>query len=275
MSAMSFDRPGPPIAKAEQVINVREPQAPRQGADRAWETRWPDPPDPSSAAISFLTTEHSTLQGARSTTTTESIGRATMFLTSVSGGLVALGLVATATKVGPAFYAFGLVLLPTLTFVGLITFQRALQSGVEDYGYAVRIARLRAYYFDNAPELTPYLASVPPDKRLAIQGLHGGGWPVFRTVAGMVGVIAAVLAGSSAAIAVSSFSLAGALSCGVAVGLVVLTALMCYQRSTWDRAIQSVPFQDQGVEPRSTEHRSFPVPVTRSSYGTDNGKCAN
>ena len=35
-----------------------------------------------------------------------------MFLTSVSGGLVALGLVAAATGVGAAFYAFALVLLP-------------------------------------------------------------------------------------------------------------------------------------------------------------------
>ena len=56
-----------------------------------------------------------------------------MFLTSVSGELVARGLVATAAHVGTAFYAFGLVLLPTLTFVGLVTFERALQSGVEDH----------------------------------------------------------------------------------------------------------------------------------------------
>jgi hypothetical protein len=155
---------------------------------------------PSSAAVSFVTTEHFTLQGARSSTIAESIGRATMILTSVSGGLVALGLVATATEVGTAFYAFGLVLLPTLTFVGLVTFQRALQSGVEDYGYVVRIARPRSYYLDNAPEVIPYLASVAPDRRLAIQGLHGSGWPVFRTVAGMVGVISAVLAGSPLAL---------------------------------------------------------------------------
>ena len=44
-----------------------------------------------------------------------------MFLSAVSGGLVALGLVATATRVGTAFYAFCLALLPTLTFVGLVT----------------------------------------------------------------------------------------------------------------------------------------------------------
>lgn len=47
------------------------------------------PPDPRSAAVSFVTTEHFTLQGARSSTIAESVGRATMFLTSVSGGLVA------------------------------------------------------------------------------------------------------------------------------------------------------------------------------------------
>ena len=33
-------------------------------------------------------------------------------------------------------------LLPTLVFVGLVTFDRALQSGLEDYGYARRIALL-------------------------------------------------------------------------------------------------------------------------------------
>ena len=58
------------------------------------------PPDPRSAAVSFVTTEHFTLQGARASTIAESVGRATMFLTSVSGGLVALGLVATATHIG-------------------------------------------------------------------------------------------------------------------------------------------------------------------------------
>jgi hypothetical protein len=97
-----------------------------------------------------------------------------MFLGSVSGGLVALSLIAMATGVGTAFYAFGLVVLPLLAFVGLVTFERTLQNGVEDYGYARRIARLRAYYFDQAPELLPYLLSVPPEERLHVQGLLAG-----------------------------------------------------------------------------------------------------
>src|SRR5260370_2326694 len=95
--------------------------------------------NPPPAAVTFVTTEHFTLQGARSSTISESTGRANVFLGAVSGGLIALGLVATAAKTGAAFYTFGLILLPTLAFVGLATFHRVLQSGIEDLGYARRI----------------------------------------------------------------------------------------------------------------------------------------
>ena len=147
-------------------------------------------------------------------------GRATMFLTSASGGMIALGLVATATGVGTAFYAFGLVLLPTLAFVGLVTFERALQIGLEDYLLMRRIALLREYYFREAPELQQYLVSVPLSEVLTAGSLLAGRGQLFggqslRTVAGMVGVITAVLAGATAglvAVAASSHSLATALS---------------------------------------------------------------
>ena len=108
---------------------------------------------PRPAAVTFVTTEHFTLQGARSSTIAEATGRATMFLGAVSGGLVALGLIATAAGVRTAFYAFAALLLLTLVFVGLATFDRVLQSGIEDLGYASRIARLRGYYFLYVPEL--------------------------------------------------------------------------------------------------------------------------
>ena len=96
--------------------------------------------DPESPAGSFVTTEHFVLAGARASTIGESTGRANMFLASLSGGLVALGLVATASSLGAAFYGFGLVLLPTLTFVGFVTFERTLQTSIEDTEYARRIA---------------------------------------------------------------------------------------------------------------------------------------
>jgi hypothetical protein len=192
--------------------------------------------DPRPAAVTFVTTEHFTLQGARSQTISESTGRASVFLGAVSGGLIALGLVATAAKTGVAFYAFGLILLPTLAFVGLATFHRVLQSGIEDLGYARRIAQLRDYYFDHAPELAGYL--LKPAERLRAQGLSSGLWQIFLTVAGMVAVITAVLAGSAAgllAAIASGHSLVAALVAGVVVAAAALTGLMRYQNSAWKR----------------------------------------
>jgi hypothetical protein len=195
--------------------------------------------EPRPAAVSFLTTEHFTLQGARAATIAESTGRATMFLGSVSGGLVALGLVATATHLGRAFYAFALVLLPLLSFVGLVSFERALQSGVEDHGYAKRIARLRAYYFDNAPELLPYLMSVPPDERLHRQGLFGGRGQRWRTIAGMIAVITAALTASAVGLVaalLSGHSVAAALIAGGLAFAVLVAVFSRVQGAAWSRA---------------------------------------
>jgi hypothetical protein len=197
-----------------------------------------------------------------------------MFLGAVSGGLIALGLIATASRVGTAFYAFGLVLLPTLAFTGLVTFERALQSGIEDLRYARRIALLRGYYFEEAPELTPYLLSVPEQQRadlpqpppgvkqhrLQVQGLWGGAWQAYRTVAGMVAVITAVLAGSALgllAAIVSAHSLAAALAAGGTAALVTLAALMRYQESAWKRSGQIPTIIDRdGEAPESVPNSS-------------------
>jgi hypothetical protein len=162
-----------------------------------------------------------------------------MFLTSVSGGLIALGLVATATRLGTAFYAFGLVLLPLLAFVGVVSFERTLQSGIEDYGYARRIARLRAFYFDQAAELLPYMLSVSATERLPVLGLPRSRWQGWRSIAGMVAVITAALAGSAAgllAAVASNHSLAAALSVGAAVGIAIVWLLMRRQYAAWTEA---------------------------------------
>jgi hypothetical protein len=208
-----------------------------------------DGTDPRPAAVTFVTTEHFTLQGARAATIAESTSRATMFVGSVSAGLVALGLIATAARIGTAFYVFGVVMLSTLSFVGFVTFERVLQSGIEDHGYAERIARLRAYYFRCAPELTPYLASVPPSQRLAIQGLTSGYRQGFRTIAGMVGVVTAVLTGSAAgllaAIVAGDSAVAAGFITGAIVGAAVLMALMLFQSSAWAHISQRRLFDDE------------------------------
>jgi hypothetical protein len=162
-----------------------------------------------------------------------------MFLAAVSGGLVALGLVATASSVGAAFYGFGLVLLPTLTFVGLVTYGRTLQSSIEDSQYARRIALLRGYYFEHAPEIAAYMLRVPPAELLLMQRVPGDRWQGYRTVAGMVAVVTSVLAGSTAALAailIFDHSLAAGVIAGTLVALPMLIAMIRHQDSTWERA---------------------------------------
>jgi hypothetical protein len=155
----------------------------------------------SPAAVTFITTEHFALEGARSATIAESNGRANILLGSVSGGLIALGFIGQASHLGTAFYAFGLILLPTLAFLGLTTFHRVFQSGLEDVRYAHRIAELRAFYFDAAPEVERYLLSVPPHKRLEVQGIWASSTQKFLGMAGTVAVITSVLVGSAVGLA--------------------------------------------------------------------------
>jgi hypothetical protein len=77
------------------------------------------------------------------------------------------------------------------------------------------------------------------EERLHVQGLFAGRWQGFRTVAGMVAVITAVLAGSTVgllAAVLSDHSLGWALLGGAVVALGALSALMRYEQLQWQRA---------------------------------------
>jgi hypothetical protein len=94
------------------------------------------------AAVTFATTEHFTPQTARSTTVSEASSRVLGFLAVLSSSLIALAFIGQMSELGTAFYVFALVLLPVLSFVGLVTFQRVAQITSEDIACAQRIARL-------------------------------------------------------------------------------------------------------------------------------------
>src|SRR5215469_1403899 len=152
-------------------------------------------------------------------------------ITSVSGGLIALGFIGQASRLGTAFYAFGLILLPALAFVGLTTFFRVFQAGLEDVHYAQRVAQLRAFYFDAAPEAERYLLSVPPGERLEVQGIWGSRAQKFLTMAGTVAVITAILAGSAAGLLAALLSTHlpwAAFPAGVVTGTATFAVLARY-----------------------------------------------
>ena len=72
-----------------------------------------------------------------------------------------------------------------------------------------------------------------------MQRVPGDRWQGYRTVAGMVAVITAVLAGSTAALAailIFDHSLAAAVISGALIALPALLAMIRYQDSAWSRS---------------------------------------
>src|SRR5579859_3515543 len=102
----------------------------------------------SSQLVSMMTTEHYNLQTGRAMTISEANGRSSLFVGAVSSGLIALTFVGQISHLGTAFFVFSLVVLPTLFFMGLITFERVLQSGSADVIYARGINRIRHLYLE-------------------------------------------------------------------------------------------------------------------------------
>src|SRR5918992_1823349 len=98
---------------------------------------WPSDSRPSVRAVAdapdrgelltALTTEHFTLQGARSQTMSESSSRAALYIGAVSSTLVALGFLGRLSPGGDTFNTFALTVLPTLYLLGVFTFVRLVE----------------------------------------------------------------------------------------------------------------------------------------------------
>jgi hypothetical protein len=147
--------------------------------------------------LTTLTTEHFTLQGARSQTIGESAARSSLYMFSVSSTLVALGFVSQVSAGGELFQLFALTVLPTLFFLGVSTYARLVQSSIEDVRYGRAINRIRHYYVELAGENARYfLMSSRDDPRGVLwnMGLEGGSrWQLFFGTASAVSVVNSVV----------------------------------------------------------------------------------
>lgn len=150
--------------------------------------------------LQFMTTEHFTLQTARSATIAEANGRSALFVGSLSSAVVALAFIGQASGFSEAFFLFGLVLFPSLLFLGIYTFKRVLQTAVEDIVYARAINRIRHFYVELAPEARRYFIQSTHDDTTG--ALHSMGivpdnskWEFFQTSSGMIAVINSVIGG--------------------------------------------------------------------------------
>jgi hypothetical protein len=200
----------------------------------------------SSQLVSINTTEHYNLQTGRSITTAETNGRSSLFVGAVSSGLIALTFVEQISHLGTAFFVFSLVIIPTLVFMGLITFERVLQSGSTDIMYARGVNRIQHLYLEYAPQLQPYFMLSAHDDRgetLSHEQMSTSWVQVFFNAAGMIAVINSVLIGSFVGLLLAVFSLPLWIctSAGVVAFLVSVVIHQRYQWRQWMRQERNLP----------------------------------
>lgn len=183
-------------------------------------------------AAPLLTTEHFALQSARSATIADASGRANLYLSSVSLALVALALVGQASALGTPFFVFGLVLFPTLFFLGLATFVRVTQSTAEDLQYARGINRIRHFYLECVPQAEPYFILSAHDDLVGVfrnMDIRSSPWQLFLTTAGTIGVINSVVGGVIAGFVASLLGWPLAADLGVGAVIFLLSAVAHYR----------------------------------------------
>jgi hypothetical protein len=194
--------------------------------------------------VAFATTEHFNLQTARALTVSEANGRASTYLAALSGNLIALAFVGQMSRLGATFYAFALILLPVLAFVGVVTFLRLVQSSIEDIAYANRIAMLRSFYLRVSPELEPYLVAIPGRRSPApSDGARRApsAWQLALTAAGMVAVINSVVVGACAGLVLEAAGVPS-VAIPVATGAVIGAAAFALHERHHRRARDAYSF---------------------------------
>ena len=128
--------------------------------------------------LQILATEHWGLLATRSLSWTESFSRASMYLTLLSGAIVALAFVAQATSFGGPFQTFALLLLPLVIVVGWTTFVRLIEVNNEDAYWVNGMNRLRRAYVELEPEVEPFFVTGTTDDADGMRrtyAAHGGG----------------------------------------------------------------------------------------------------
>src|SRR5438132_614174 len=147
------------------------------------------------AALQIMTTEYFNLQSARSIAVSESVGRSTLFLSTLSTSLVALAFVAQLSHMGTAFFVFALIIFTFLFYHELVTFQRALQIIVELHFTVLSMNRVRRLFVEIAPQIQEYFPLSPSSfyaeaaRNKTIRMLW---WQVYLTTPGMIGVISSL-----------------------------------------------------------------------------------
>ena len=195
-----------------------------------------------------LGSHYGMLQSARGATISESSSRSSLYLTSLSAAVVGLSFVAQASQFGARFFIFAFAILPVVFFLGLVTYYRLLQTGVEDVIYARAISRIQKYYSDiDSARADLFHATSVDQVGLHRLGLFKLRWQQFLSSAATIAVVNSVVAGVFVAVTLAYAATPPPLvdvGIGGVAALVIAAGLLRHQWGTWMRVAQALPMVD-------------------------------
>src|SRR5437879_7047067 len=187
--------------------------------------------DAAAARLQILATEHWSLLATRALTYNEALSRVTIFLSILSGALIALALVAQADHFGAIFISIAIPVLLIVMFVGITTVSRLTALNRDDYRWVIGMNRLRHGYVDLHPELEQYFITSKHDdlygalQTLGIDAVNapkrlGSVIHIPQTLPAILGVIVAAVGGAIVALIALAISIPP-----LAIGLLAAAAL--------------------------------------------------
>ena len=157
---------------------------------------------------------------------------------------------AQAQRFGETFFIFALAILPVVFFLGLVTYYRVLQTGVEDVIYARAMSRIRDYYsrIDQAHAALFHESSID-QVGLSRMGLFKLWWQQFLSSAALIAIVNSVVGGVliafTAAFALGAEALVS-IVIGAAAAAAISAAFLRHQWGTWMQVAKALPISERG-----------------------------
>jgi len=193
--------------------------------------------DRPAAFFSALLTEHFVLESARSITVSESSSRSSLYLTTLSSSLVAFGFLAHT----PFALGFLAAIIPVIVLLGVFTYERLVETSLEDVAALAAMQRIRRYYGRLLPGAGTYF-TMPRGRHAANELLDIGRAPswyrLLFTMSSAVAFVNSIVAGAGVAILMDQLGAAdpGSIVWGVVATVALAAAHLAYQRRSYRTA---------------------------------------
>jgi hypothetical protein len=164
--------------------------------------------DRPTAFYSALLTEHFVLESARGITVSESSSRASLYLMTLSSSLVAFGFLSQT----PVAFGFLGVIIPVVFLLGVFTYERLVETSLEDVVALASIQRIRGFYATLLPGAEAYFPR-PAGRRAPNELLEigrSGSWRnILFTTSSAIAVVNSIVAGAGIALALDVLAFTG------------------------------------------------------------------